>query len=175
MKPSAEVRQRLSSFTLCQSLAAEPELLDLFVQALEPVSFPAAHDVVRKGESGTEAYLLASGTVEIVDYTMQRDPYVKAVLNETHNVVFGEMALVSNCERTATVRARTACTCWMLERDHFLRLGVENPRLGWIVLLEIARLLADRLKHTNQDVLRLFEALVMEVEGELGTRRGPTR
>jgi hypothetical protein len=58
----------------------------------------------------------------------------------------------------------------MLRRDDFLRLGETNPRLGWAALLDIAQLLAERLKSTNQDVLRLFEALVMMVEDETGTR-----
>jgi CRP-like cAMP-binding protein len=101
---------------------------------------------------------------------MDGEPYVKAVLSDQDAILFGELALVGSDVRTATVRAQTGCICWVLERRDFLSLGEENPRLGWLVLLEIARLVAERLKRTNLDVLRLFEALVMEVEDEAGAR-----
>jgi CRP-like cAMP-binding protein len=172
VKPTPEVRERLRRFALVQQLAGADELLDMLIEALRPARFPAGADIVAKGDAGTEAYLLVEGTVEIVDFTMQSEPYVKAVFSDNFQVVFGEMALVSQDVRTATVRARTACTCWVLRRDDFLRLGEAEPRLGWAVLLAIARLLAERLKRTNQDVLRLFEALVLEVEDDAGGRQG---
>ena len=170
MKATPQIRQRLSRFRIAKPLAGDPEMLDRFILALRPKEFSPGVEIVSKGESGTEAYLLVRGTVEIVDFNLQGEPYVKAVLDQDAQVLFGEMALVTSDVRTATVRSRTPCECWMLRRDDFLRLGEENPRLGWATLLEIARLLAERLKRTNEDVLRLFEALVMMLEDETGTR-----
>jgi len=171
MKPTPEIRRRLREFGLMRRVAEEKEeLLDPFIQALQPREFAPGVNIVTKGDTGTEAYLLVQGTVEIVDFNLQGEPYVKAVLGQDAQMLFGEMALVTRDVRTATVRTRTPCTCWMLRRDDFLRLGEANPRLGWAALLDIAQLLAERLKSTNQDVLRLFEALVMMVEDETGTR-----
>jgi len=166
--PNAELRERLCRFALVRDLRGEEELVDALLGALRPAEFAAGTDIVTKGRSGTEAYLLVAGTAEVLDFTLQGEPYLKAVLTAEQAVLFGEVALVSDDLRTATVRARTACTCWVLRREDFLRLGDAHPRLGWVLLREIARLLAERLRRTNEDVLRLFEALVMEVEGGIG-------
>lgn len=165
MQPTPEVRERLGRFALVRQVAGDAHNLDLVAACLRPARYPAGRAIVTKGEPGSEAFLLVQGTVDIVDLTMDGDPYVKAVLTDADALLFGELALVSGDVRTATVRARTDCECWVLGREDFLRLGEENARLGWLLLLEIARLLAMRLKRTNQDVLQLFEALVMEVEG----------
>ena len=168
MKPTAEIRERLAQFAIVRQIAGNPEQLDRVAQILRPVTYAAGEEIVRKGEAGSEAFLLVEGNVEIVDFTMDGEPYVKAELLDKYQILFGEMGLIGSDVRTATVRARTRCTCWVLAREDFLHLGDEHPQLGWLVLLEIARLLAERLKRTNEDVLRLFEALVMEVEGETG-------
>ncbi|MEW6753679.1 MAG: cyclic nucleotide-binding domain-containing protein [Candidatus Latescibacterota bacterium] len=165
MQPTREVREQLGRFALVRQVVGDDGSLDLVAACLRPARYGAGQAIVTKGEPGSQAFLLVRGTVEIVDFTMDGEPYVKAVLTESDALLFGELALVGGDVRTATVRARTDCECWVLEREDFLRLGEEHPRLGWLLLLEIARLLAVRLKRTNQDVLQLFEALVMEVEG----------
>ena len=170
MKPTAEIRERLEQFAITRQITGNPQQLDRIVQILRPVTYAAGKEIVRKGDAGSEAFLLVEGSVEIVDFTMDEEPYVKAALLDSYQILFGEMGLIGSDVRTATVRARTRCLCWVLAREDFLRLGNEHPNLGWLLLLEIARLLAERLKRTNEDVLRLFEALVMEVEGEAGTR-----
>ena len=168
MKPTPEIRECLTRFSITRQIADDPNKLDMIARILKPVHFAAGEDIIRKGESGSEAFLLVEGTVEIIDFTMEQEPYIKAVLEDSFAILFGELGLIGSDVRTATVRARTACVCWMLGREDFLQLGAGHPQLGWLVLLEIANLLSERLKRTNQDVLQLFEALVMEVEGEEG-------
>jgi CRP/FNR family transcriptional regulator, cyclic AMP receptor protein len=164
MNPTCEVRERLKRFVIVKHLADDPSRLDAVAGILRPVTYQAGQEIIRKGEKGDEAFLLVTGTVEIVDFTIDQDPYIKAVLSGADDLVFGELGLVGSDVRTATVRARTSCDCWVVGRADFLRLGECDPRLGWLVLQQVAWLLAERLKRTNQDVLRLFEALVMEIE-----------
>ena len=169
MKADAIIRQRLHLFPLLRVL--NDELLDSFINRLKVERFSAGAHVIQKGESGDRMFLLARGSVEIVDYTVDREAYTKAILDESSAVIFGEQALISGVPRTATVLARSDCECWSLSRDAFHKMGEEDPRLGWLVLREIASLLSQRLVKTNEDVMRLFEALVIEVESEAVGRR----
>ena len=145
MKPTRELRDQLKRFALVGRIGDNADQLDHLLRLLSAISYPVGEEIVRKGETGSEAFLLIEGMVEIIDFTMQGEPYVKAVFSDQQAILFGELALVGSEVRTATVRARTPCTCWVLKRLDFLRLGDEQPRLGWLVLLEIVRLVAQRL------------------------------
>jgi CRP-like cAMP-binding protein len=55
---------------------------------------------------------------------------------------FGEIALIDNVPRTATVRARTACLLLVLTRDDFRRVLEASPEL---------RALFERAAHARRE------------------------
>jgi CRP-like cAMP-binding protein len=78
---------------------------------LTKVDVPAGEVVVRMGETGDRFYLVADGELEIangVHGTAGRGDF------------FGEIALLRDVPRTATVKATTASHLYALERDDFL-------------------------------------------------------
>jgi len=164
MKTDAAILERLARFAITAPLAGDDEALAELAAVLEPRRYRAGEEIIRKGEAGDCAFLLAEGRVEVFDFTMDAEPFTRAVLDAEQAPLFGEVALVGGGERIATVRARTDCVCWILTRDGLAALGDRHPRVGWRLLMPIARLLAAHLEKTNRDVLRLFEALVLEVE-----------
>ena len=166
MTPTPEVRERLQQFRILQPLAADPAQLDAIAHILQPITYDTGDAIIRKGDIGDGAFLLVRGTVEVLDYTMDGEPYTRAVLRDSDSVIFGEMTLIRNDKRTATIIATTPCECWALTRDDFIALGDQNPRIGWQILRQIAIVLGERLEKTNQDVLVLFQALVLEIESE---------
>jgi CRP-like cAMP-binding protein len=64
------------------------------------------------------------------------------------NSIVGEIAILCNVSRTATVRATTAVEALRIRKDHFLRLLAEYPEMT----VEIMRVLADRLSHTTAEL-----------------------
>jgi hypothetical protein len=80
------------------------------------VSIPAADGevIVRQGASADDMFLIDSG---VYDATVD-DKYVRTLRRGDH---FGEIALLFNSPRTATVRCVEAGTLWRLRRDDFLR------------------------------------------------------
>jgi CRP-like cAMP-binding protein len=164
MKSNKNLIDRLSCFGIMKELASIPVLLEAFVEVLEEKEFSEGCEIVTKGEAGDCAYLLFEGTVEVFDYTMAKEPYTRAVLNDKMNPIFGEIALVAESPRLATVVARSKCKCWQIRHNRFVKFGNENPRAGLILLREVASILVGHLEKTNRDVLQLFEALVQEVE-----------
>jgi CRP-like cAMP-binding protein len=95
------------------------ELLDLG----EWVNVPPGEAVVRQGEPGDAFYAVASGQVEVVE-----DDRMVNVLGP--GSYFGEVALLLDVPRTATVRARTPVRAYRLERAGFDRLVGEAFRRG---------------------------------------------
>jgi MFS family permease len=84
--------------------------LERLVRRAEPVTVPAGAAVITAGEPGTEFYVIADGVVEIVGYGRTQGP----------GSGFGEIALLADVPRTATVRALTDLKLWSLNRSSFV-------------------------------------------------------
>lgn len=82
--------------------------LERLAHALRPVRVEAAETVVRAGEEGDRFYVLDEGEAEVLGRTLVSGDY------------FGEIALLRDVPRTATVTARTELSLWALERGEFL-------------------------------------------------------
>jgi CRP-like cAMP-binding protein len=78
-------------------------------------------------------------------------------------VSFGEMALLENEVRSATVTALTDCRLLELHRDEFLGVVRQYPPMGNKLLLRLAQLLSRHLRKTNQDVVKLTTALAISL------------
>ena len=72
---------------------------------------------------------------------------------------FGEMALMENDVRSATVATVTDCKLFEILREDFDHLCETRPDIGYKILRNIARTISGRLRRTNQDVLKLTTAL----------------
>jgi MFS family permease len=90
----------------------EPVLEGLAAR-LVPLREPAGTEIVRKGEAGNRFYLVADGEIEVV---LDSGPPRR----EGAGAYFGEIALLRDVPRTATVRAATDVELYALERDDFV-------------------------------------------------------
>jgi MFS family permease len=79
---------------------------------LTPVSVAAREQIIRAGERGDRFYILASGTLEV------DNGGGRSVLRAPDS--FGEIALLRDVPRTATVTAATDSNLYALVRDDFL-------------------------------------------------------
>jgi NADH dehydrogenase FAD-containing subunit/uncharacterized membrane protein YphA (DoxX/SURF4 family) len=81
-------------------------------ERLQRAHFEPGDEVVRQGDEGETAYVITSGRVEVL-----QDGNKLGELGDGDS--FGEIALLSNVRRTATVRCLTACELTVLARDDF--------------------------------------------------------
>ena len=109
----------------------------------ETQTFDAGARIFNEGESGDVMYFVKSGQVQI-----QIGPYDEVV---EEGSIFGEMSLIDNGLRSASAVAKTDCTLVPIDRRRFQFLVQETPYFA----LEVMKVMADRLRHTNARVVEL--------------------
>jgi CRP/FNR family cyclic AMP-dependent transcriptional regulator len=133
--------------------------------------FPAGTAIINEGEPGDSLFIMQSGEVEItkqLTLVLDEDTPKERVmirLKAENGVYFGEMALLENETRSATVTALTDCALLELHRQDFLDLVEQNPAMGVKMLLRLAQILSRHLRKTNQDVVKLTTALAVSLGG----------
>lgn len=136
-----------------------------------PRVFPAGEVIIREGDPGDSLFIMQSGEVEItkqLTLVLDEDTPKERVfirLNAENGVYFGEMALLENETRSATVTALTDCSLLELHQKDFLDLTEHNPAMGVKLLLRLAQVLSRHLRKTNQDVVKLTTALAVSLGG----------
>jgi len=88
--------------------------------ALEQATFHAGDDVVKQGEAGTDFYMILQGQAEVTQRTSAMgEPIQVGVLGPSD--YFGEIALLNDRPRAATVTAISTLKCVRLDRNRFER------------------------------------------------------
>ena len=100
---------------------AHPDLIEDLMNELEPRIYVPGERIFRIDEKGDALYFMHSGNVEVLG----RDNSMIAQLGE--GAFFGEMALVSDKPRNATVKASTYCDIYLLQKDSFDRVTKSYP------------------------------------------------
>jgi CRP-like cAMP-binding protein len=100
--------------------------------------FRAGMDVVREGSmSGVGFFVVTAGEAAVSASGQE----VKILGPGDH---FGELALITEGERTATVTARTDLHCLEIPFSDFRRFARANPDVTWKLLQHVASLLPSR-------------------------------
>ncbi len=133
-----------------------PAKLKLLAFTSDIVSFPSGKVVFVQGEQGDAAYVLLSGTVEVLVETPTGQIKVDTF---GANAIVGEIAILCDGVRTATIKTAEPVTALRIRKEHFLKLLADSPEMT----IQIIRVLAERLNHTT--------AALTEARSEL-RRRG---
>jgi MFS family permease len=94
--------------------------LEQLARELHPVRFPAGEAIVQQGEHGDRFYIVADGEVDV-----QIDGRPATTLKAGD--FFGEIALLRDLPRTATVTARTEVDVLALDRNEFINAVTGHP------------------------------------------------
>jgi MFS family permease len=95
--------------------------LEHLAARLVPLRYDAGTVVVREGDTGDRFYILADGEMEVSQYG-------RALGELEPGGYFGEIALLRDVARTATVTARTDVVLYALDRDDFLAAVTGHPQ-----------------------------------------------
>lgn len=123
----------------------EPGKLKLLAFMSERVAFDAGKALCRQGDYADAAYLILEGEADIIVET-PTGPITVATLGA--NDIVGEMAILCDVPRTATVQAKDRLVVLRIAKDPFMRMVREFPNMA----MSIMRELAHRLELTNNQL-----------------------
>ena len=117
--------------------------LTAIVNAVVEQSYAPGQEIVREGDTGVGAFIIRSGRCEV----LQRRGGEQVRLGELGpGDFFGEMALLDEFPRSATVRAIEPTTCLGLTRWHFRGILESHPQIA----LAILPVLTKRLRNAER-------------------------
>lgn len=120
----------------------EPSKLKLLAFTSERLTFTEGQDLVVQGDMGDSAYVLVDGTADVIVNTPDGPLTVAKV---SRNAIIGEIAIICDVPRTATVRATSELTALRISKELFFQLITEFPQMA----VEMMRELAQRLERTT--------------------------
>jgi CRP-like cAMP-binding protein len=123
----------------------EPAKLKLLAFMSERVGFDAGKLIVRQGDPADAAYLIIDGEAEVIVAT-PAGPVTVATLG--NNEIFGEIAILCNVPRNATVRAKDRLIALRISKEPFMRMVREFPTMAVTIMQELAQ----RLSSTNNQL-----------------------
>jgi len=140
------------------------EDLDELAQAAVTWSFPTGFDICQEGEAGDAVYVIVEGSVAIVK--RMDDENERALYTAGPGEMFGEMAILQEGARTATVRTVEPTVVLEIGRDPFLTVLGRSPSLGVRTLVRLSRRLRDgdqqamdELRETNKELTKALQRL----------------
>ena len=113
--------------------------IERIARRLEPVKARPGDTLVRQGEPGDRFYVVSSGNVEV-------SANGAALRTLSAGDCFGEIALIENRPRTATVTARTDAELFALEREDFIDAVTVSVRSAQ----SAAKLIEERLEASER-------------------------
>lgn len=125
----------------------EPSKLKLLAFSSDRVTYMAGEDLFRQGDMGDAAYVLLTGKVDV----LVDSPSGQIKLAEmSGNAIVGEIAILCDGVRTATVRASTSVEALRIGKEQFFKLMSDFPD----ITIKVMRVLAERLTSTTTELSR---------------------
>lgn len=118
-----------------------------------PLHFDAGAHILRAGETGSEFYLVARGTVSILVSNANTSPLRVGCIGPGQ--FFGEMAMLGQGLRSADVVADDRVVCYALSAEKLNALGSEEPEIVTVIMTNMAREFARRIQTANTIVRSL--------------------
>ena len=116
--------------------------IEKIVQVVQKGSIPANTEFFKEGDMGDAFYVLTTGEVEVSKIINGKKTILTTIKSSDESNFFGEMALVEDLPRNATITSKTDCDILQIEKKNFDML----LRINSFVALRIMTALTKRLR-----------------------------
>ncbi len=162
---SAYGKDLLNTSPLLQDMSAQE--VDVLGQSMLLIRADAGQALIREGEVGEWMLLLLKGTVDITKRVEQpadddEKDKTKTITSSRigviqHGASVGEMSMLDNEPRYATCTAIEAVEAGVLGRREIALLIRDHPGVGAKLLVKITQLMAQRLRNTSNQLVKLLQ------------------
>ena len=157
MASPAEIDAFLRGVRLFKAMAG-PEIAELR-QSLRERALRKGQVLLRQGDPGDEMYLVLRGTVLVSRLVTGRVEHVIARIGPGE--FFGEMSLLADSPRSATIQAELDTVLLVLDRAQLQRLTEQSPRAAAAFFQAMVQDFIERLRASNE---KLDEATLWGLE-----------
>ena len=145
----------LAEFELAREFAQD-QTLEALRACVQEESVAAGAVVFRSGEASANLYLIRRGGVRICITLDSGKPLCLATFGRGH--FFGDMAFLDHSPRSADALATADTDLYVIARDRFDEVVRAQPLVGIKIFARLARVLANRLRHTDAELRALQDA-----------------
>jgi cAMP-dependent protein kinase regulator len=151
---------------------------NIIIGAMSEVNVGPGEKIINRGDDGDSLYVIEAGSFDcsIKDPETEAEKVVKTCKGGD---VFGELALLYNCPRAATVTSTEASVVWSLDREtfnHIVKEGAQNKRNRYDAFLAKVPLLGSMDSYERSqlaDALRVEnveDGATIVTQGEVGEK-----
>ena len=125
----------------------EPNELEIVARYMNYIEINKDEILFREGEKGDYVCFVVDGTLDVVKKSMAGESVVITELSRGRSI--GEMSVLGDFLRSATVKAHTEAKLIILTQRNFELILEEYPKIGIKILKGISRLLSLSLRDTS--------------------------
>lgn len=129
--------------------------------------YRAGETVFYQGDPSAGMYIIVKGKVQVI-----YEPTQQVIAELYDGDFFGELALVDDSPRSATVVCRLDCKMLGFFQSDLLDLIERRPRLGLKIVMQLMAVISERLRKSNDQVQALQKKLYELKQKQRHTRTG---
>ncbi len=143
--------------------------------------FPKQTHIISEGDESSSLYILLTGKVRV--FSSDRDGKEVTLLLQTPVSYFGELALLSDEPRSASVTTLEKTTCAVISRSDFRHWLKDNPEVSFGLIQDLAvtvRRLTDKVKqlalsNVYERTVKVLQDLAVEEQDTFVIHNLPTQ
>lgn len=142
----------LHKFPLFQGLSEDNMLIaeeHMYETRLEPQEY-----LFREGDEGSFVCFVVDGAIEVTKKNSSGKEVCLAELHAGQSI--GEMSIIDDQLRSASVRALTACSLLVLTKKGFSLLEEQHPAIAVVMLKHFTRMLSVNVRQTSEGLVDLM-------------------
>ena len=123
-----------------------PAELAAIATVTKELNYPGDQTVIKQNDVGETVFLVVDGEVEVIKELADENKMVIAIIGAGDS--FGEMALLENEPRSATIRTTKSSRFLIIHQQEFKETAMEYPRIA----LKICKVLSRRIRNLHSGV-----------------------
>ena len=162
-KSAAKIHiEQLKRIFILNELKGKNDFLQILLNYCYIQNVVNGETIYQEGDDSSEMYIVLEGEIRVYKHSSSDEQFLLAELSGSKASFFGEMGLIQDHKRAATIQAESDAKLLVLSRASFIRMARKQPDIAMGLIFSICRVLSERLQRTNADLAYLYDALAYE-------------
>ncbi len=152
-----ELKKDLAEADLFRGLT-EKDLV-LFTKLGTIKRFKKGDHLVAEDQQGHDVFIILAGRADI-EITLPDSGRAQVIATIKKGEILGDLMLLDYVRRSASARAKDDVTTITWTKEELLELFEKNTRIGYVVMRNLAKIIARRLTATNMELRNVMNKMI---------------